>query len=191
MREAALPHATALAQELEAELQHLDALQQRYTALLVEQLSSLDFLGTNEAAAPSAVAAAPCARKPSRPLPHRGGHADAVASGTPLVRFRRPSAAPCPRASAATVGRTPPPLPPPPPTRAHAGTAPPPATRSDEAAQRGRRALRLLREDRDAFFNAKARRAAQLLREGREAMHRRQARRLAAMAPTPPVTTTT
>ncbi|KPI83088.1 hypothetical protein ABL78_7888 [Leptomonas seymouri] len=49
-----------------------------------------------------------------------------------------------------------------------------------EEAQRARRALQCIREDRDAYFNAKARRAQELLTEGREAVRKSRERRLAA-----------
>ncbi|KAG5511410.1 hypothetical protein JKF63_07373 [Porcisia hertigi] len=57
-----------------------------------------------------------------------------------------------------------------------------PFASEDELKRRAQLALRLIREDRDAYFNAKARRAEELLREGREAVQRSRARRQAGMA---------
>ncbi|CAG9568226.1 hypothetical_protein_-_conserved [Leishmania major strain Friedlin] len=87
---ATLPHAVALAQELEIELRHLDALQQHYAQLLVHQLSSLDFLSEGDAATMVA------AKEPT--TVHNGGHvaaeAEVVAVATTCIK--QPSAAPLP-----------------------------------------------------------------------------------------------
>ncbi|KAG5487606.1 hypothetical protein LSCM4_08051 [Leishmania orientalis] len=206
---ATLPHAVALAQELETELRHLDDLQQRYAQLLVCQLSSLDFL--DEGDATTMVAAAEPTTVPS------GGYVAAKPDVAVVTAgIKRPSTLPLPwRHHASDAARVlqqpsaaisePPPLPPPPkrrgrsaampgsprpsagttchalpPPQAYAAAAPAvPASRRDETARRARRALRLLREDRDAHFNAKSRRAEELLREGREAAQKSRARRLA------------
>lgn len=84
----------------------------------------------------------------------------------PQRRARRESASPPAQLE------TPPPL-------------PPPVSRREEEARRARRALRCIREDRDAHFNAKARRAEELLKEGREAVRKSRERRLADTAAVP------
>ncbi|CAJ1016552.1 hypothetical protein, conserved [Leishmania lindenbergi] len=228
MSNATLPHAVALAQELETELRHLDALQRHYTQLLVHQLSSLDFLDGSDSATTVAaveptmvhnggyvaakpeVVTTPCITQPSAlPLPWRHQADDAA-------RPLQPPYPPRPRSVTDTISglssSLPQPLaatsepPPPPPKRRgrstakpatprrkadttrsalprqqpHVAAAPPvPASLKDKAAQRARWALRLLREERDAYFNAKARRAEELLREGREAAQKSRARRQA------------
>ncbi|CAC9443307.1 hypothetical protein conserved [Leishmania donovani] len=86
---ATLPHAVALAQELEIELRHLDALQQHYAQLLVHQLSSLDFLNEGDAATMVS------AKEPT--MAHNGGCAVAkpeVAVATTCIK--QPSAVPLP-----------------------------------------------------------------------------------------------
>ncbi|CAM36882.1 hypothetical protein, unknown function [Leishmania braziliensis MHOM/BR/75/M2904] len=187
MSNATLPHAVALAQELETELRHLDALQRHYTQLLVHQLSSLDFLDGSDSATTVA------AGEPT--MVHNGGYVAA-----------KPEAVTTPCITQPLAATSEPPPPPPPPKRRgrstakpatprrkadttrsalprqqpHVAAAPPvPSSLNDKAAQRARWALRLLREERDAYFNAKARRAEELLREGREAAQKSRARRQA------------
>ncbi|KAG5487052.1 hypothetical protein LSCM1_07722 [Leishmania martiniquensis] len=230
-----LPRAVALAQELERDLQHLDALQQHYAQLLVHQLSSFDVLDDGDATAtdaavepttahseayvdakPEVVVATVRLKRPStRPPSWR--HPASDSARVPQLAFRhrdRPafdtvngSASP-PRQPSASTSEPPPPLPPPPKRRGkcaanpraprpnagttcHALTQQQPhvtvtpavaASHKDEEAQRARRALRLIREERDAYFNAKARRAKELLREGREAAQKSRARRQAEAA---------
>lgn len=233
------PHAAALARELEAELQELDALQQLYVQRLIDQLSDTSFLTLEDAEASSqrvvrSFSPAPHFPKSTRTaldeesqssthgarnashkahfeiqpsqltdckekgrIPRISDHTLAAATSKfdfatdigsslyhvnattgdkmldlcrreekrqslafPVKRAPRPAAG-----SPARLQKTPPPLPQP--------------SRRVEEARRARRALRCIREDRDAHFNAKARRAQELLREGREAMRKSRERRLA------------
>ncbi|GET85778.1 hypothetical protein, unknown function [Leishmania tarentolae] len=220
MSNATLPHAVALAQELETELRHLEALQQHYTQLLVRQLSSLDFLGEGDAATIVAakeptlthnrghvvakrelVTASACIKQPSAVLPPWRHHTHDEA------RVLQPASrnTACHRPSTLSGGSSPFPQP----KRRGRSTVTPvgpqtkvdmtcnslfpqqssvatalvvPVSTKDEATRRARRALRCLREERDAYFNAKARRAEVLLHEGREAARKSRARRQAEVA---------
>lgn len=124
---ATLPHAVALAQELEIELRHLDTLQQHYAQLLVHQLSSLDFIGEGDAstmvaakeattvhdggcvvAKPEVAVATTCIKQPSVvPLPWRHHTHDAARALQPPFRH---SACPLPSTISGSSSPLPQPL---------------------------------------------------------------------------------
>jgi hypothetical protein len=229
-----LPHAAALACELDAEVQRLDALQQTYIQQLVDELSDVSFLTleyddalspqSNRALSPAPTPVPlvkstadgdgllrPCAvvgtlvnvaeaSRGSSPPTEENQWLDSAAAECVAAAssgFCSKKAAPSPSldkkrsdgqlflhgkqnegdtirerdnalqvssASPPAVPRNPLPL--------------PQGSRRGEEARRARQALRCIREERDAHFNAKARRAQELLREGREAMRKSQERRL-------------
>lgn len=201
-----LPHAAALAEELAAEMRRLDSLQQHYTNLLVYQLSSVAFLEEQGDRSDTATALRLTSsqrsteqrtKSPSTRASARSRHRDAHGLSAKRGESGKPPPLPLP-------------LPPAPPrrtqslgersttTQARKGAGADPADRPalrdvprresarasatirSEEARRAHQALLKLREDRDAYVNAKARRARELLREGQEAVRRSRARRLAA-----------
>lgn len=207
-----LPHAEALARELDVEVRRLDVLQHAYIQELVDQLVDVSFLASEEGGqsplqsswsckpVPCCCGFATCdagghqksnshatmndgsvachcaAARPSPPIegtrnlsrtarqsiPRQRLVSEPKRRNTTLNEIQRSQ----PMSSSSQVPRAA--LPP-----------PPQRSRRDEEARRARRALRCIREDRDAHFNAKTRRAQELLSEGRRAVLKSRERRLA------------
>lgn len=216
-----LPHAIALARELENEAQRLDVVQESLVNQLVWELSNMEFLSASDdfelldrqdtLSTPQLASSTFGDYKDAavEQNPPSGGSRSAsgpsplpavVAHTKELVRGAAANTATHAEESAASLSFYDAPFPihhhrhretqqlrPGPPKRLVHLDQPTPRTpsplpqrnRQEAEARRARRALQCIREERDAYVNAKARRAQELLKEGREAVRKSRERRMA------------